>query len=286
MTFNSICKLSEAGLKARLVKDLNMVSGDGWAYRPGSFPVLLCAHLDTVHAALPRKITNKKGILSSPQGIGGDDRCGVYMILEILKHVDCHVAFFEQEETGGIGSSKFCKSVIAKSINVDFVIELDRRGSNDAVFYDCDNPDFSAFVQSTGFFKQAGGSFTDICHICPVLGIAGVNLSCGYYKAHTKDEYVVWAEMVNLINEIIKLLNSHKPGTVYEWIDKYDSWEYWDDDGWFYGGNAPLEYQITFWDAGERVDIYSGISDYEALGKFFIEHENICFNDILSVKPV
>lgn len=43
-------------------------------------PVLLVAHLDTVHESPVRTIcTSQQGnILMSPQGIGGDDRCGVY----------------------------------------------------------------------------------------------------------------------------------------------------------------------------------------------------------------
>ena len=43
---------------------------------PGDAPVMLVAHLDTVHKDRVRQIckTSNGNILMSPQGIGGDDR--------------------------------------------------------------------------------------------------------------------------------------------------------------------------------------------------------------------
>ena len=51
----------------------------------GESPILLVAHLDTVHKEPVQVIcTSRKGnILMSPQGIGGDDRCGVYALASI-----------------------------------------------------------------------------------------------------------------------------------------------------------------------------------------------------------
>lgn len=49
----------------------------------GSVPIMSVAHLDTVHKQPVRDIcTSADGnILMSPQGIGGDDRCGVYALV-------------------------------------------------------------------------------------------------------------------------------------------------------------------------------------------------------------
>ena len=72
--------------------------------------------MDTVHKETVKDFyeyydeENERHIISSPQGIGGDDRCGIYMILEILKTHKCSVLFCEDEEAGGIGSEKFCKT--------------------------------------------------------------------------------------------------------------------------------------------------------------------------------
>ena len=90
--------------------------------------------------------------LMSPQGIGGDDRCGVYMILQIINEVRCHVLFCEDEETGGNGARAFAGSGIQMDVN--YIVEMDRRGNNDAVFYDCSNPEFTEFVCAFGFQER------------------------------------------------------------------------------------------------------------------------------------
>lgn len=45
---------------------------------------MLLAHLDTVYIKLVRTIckSKDKNVLMSPQGIGGDDRCGVYILVK------------------------------------------------------------------------------------------------------------------------------------------------------------------------------------------------------------
>lgn len=51
----------------------------------GEAPIMLVAHLDTVHKTPVKHIckTQNGGILMSPQGIGGDDRCGVYALTAV-----------------------------------------------------------------------------------------------------------------------------------------------------------------------------------------------------------
>jgi putative aminopeptidase FrvX len=45
--------------------------------------------------------------LGNPTGIGGDDKCGVYACLELLKELpNLKAAFFVSEETGCHGSKK------------------------------------------------------------------------------------------------------------------------------------------------------------------------------------
>ena len=63
------------------------IVGDGFVYGKGEIPILLVAHLDTVHKHQPEDIyfDSEQGVMWSPDGIGGDDRCGVYIILRLLK---------------------------------------------------------------------------------------------------------------------------------------------------------------------------------------------------------
>ena len=71
----------------------------------------------------------------------------------------CHVLFCEDEEVGCVGAKKFTRGSLRPQVN--YIVELDRRGSNDAVFYRCDNPEFEDFITSFGF-ETAGGSRSDI----------------------------------------------------------------------------------------------------------------------------
>ena len=83
--FEKICRMPQKSLKNHVKQKLQMryeevIVDDGFVYAQGSFPVLLVAHLDTVHSKLPNMILYDKdqNIVSSPNGIGGDDRCGVF----------------------------------------------------------------------------------------------------------------------------------------------------------------------------------------------------------------
>ena len=261
-----------------------MENRDGFLYRKGTVPILLVAHLDTVHAELPKDIIDTNGKLSSPQGIGGDDRCGIYMVQEILKRHDCHVLFTEDEEVGGIGAGKFCRSNIAKKLKgkIAFAIELDRAGSNDAVFYDCANDDFTDFVLQDEHWKMAAGSYTDICDIAPTLNCAAVNLSCGYYKPHTKDEYVNIKEMEIDIQKACELIERWKKdgGAYYEYVE-----DMWGDDGYRWTEGYAREYFITYTNPSGIItmDTIIGNSFESAVGSFLINNPDLSFNHIIEM---
>ena len=152
--FINICVLSQPRLKKFVTKQLHkyypkVIKADGFVQAQGTDPVLLTAHIDTVHKSEvvdyyekefynfdKRRMEHK---ISSPQGIGGDDRCGVFMILSILKQTDLRpsILFCEDEEIGGVGSTKFCKTEYAEDLKgLKFFVELDRANAKDAVFYD------------------------------------------------------------------------------------------------------------------------------------------------------
>ena len=236
--FENICKMTQPEVKAYMEEYLtengyDVINEDGFLYAKGTIPVLLVAHMDTVHTAQCKKIVNKKGKLSSPQGIGGDDRCGVFMIATLVKEHKCSVLLCEDEEKGGIGARKFTNAkhlVIGEdnvkveekyidNLGVNYMIEFDRRGNKDAVFYSCDNKDFIDFVEDVTCFKYANGSFSDISVLMPAAKISGVNLSCGYYNAHTVTEYVVYDEMMDAI-EAASVLIKEKCDKPFEYIAK------------------------------------------------------------------
>ena len=210
MRLDTILRKTQAELKAALIPELKSLGysvrvSKGFIYARGTLPVLLVAHLDTVHPKPVQRIctSNDGNILMSPEGIGGDDRAGVYMILQLLQKHHCHVLFCEDEESGGQGALAFVNSGIKPSVN--YILELDRRGEKDAVFYSCNNPEFTDFVCSFGF-EEEFGSFSDISIIAPALGIAAVNLSCGYEHAHTRHEIINLAHLRKNIQRVSNML--------------------------------------------------------------------------------
>lgn len=207
-----ILRMSQAELKSYLDRILQekgypTVSRKGFLYAPGTVPVLLVAHLDTVHREKPEIICFSEDgrFLMSPQGIGGDDRCGVYMILRIVQSANCHVLFCEDEETGGNGARAFTESRLR--LNVNYIVEMDRRGENDAVFYGCDNPGFTDFVLSFGF-QEKQGSFSDISLVAPYLKTAAVNLSAGYYNEHRPHECIDMMAVENNIRRVVHMVQA------------------------------------------------------------------------------
>ena len=212
LEFEQIFQLSQERLKQALEAELitseyTVQKQKGFLYAEGSTPVLLVAHLDTVHRALPETICYSVdgAVMMSPQGIGGDDRAGVYMILRLIQSCQCHVLFCEDEETGGHGARAFTKSGIVPDVN--YIVELDRVGNNDAVFYQCRNRQFEQYINGFGF-QTAFGSFSDISILAPHLNLAAVNLSTGYYHAHQPGEYVRLDEVEALIGRVAKLLQA------------------------------------------------------------------------------
>lgn len=233
--FEEILKMRQKTLKKHLFDELKKsgyepVSEDGFLYAEGTYPVLLVAHMDTVHAQCVQKINYKGSIVSSPQGIGGDDRCGIYAILQLIKDFHCSVLFTEDEEIGCVGAEKFVSTNHLVNVDVNYIIEIDRRGTNDCVFYNCENPEFEDFIRSTGYFKTQWGSVSDISIIAPALQVAAVNLSSGYFNEHTLGETIDIEALLTIIEEAKKILSlpCEEP---FEYIEAASSWGRY--SGWY-----------------------------------------------------
>lgn len=218
----------------------------------GEAPVLLVAHLDTVHKKPVNTIcTSQDGnILMSPEGIGGDDRCGVYALVAVHAQsaVKPWLLFTCDEEIGGVGASAFCamfkKKKLPKALSsLKMIVEIDRKGQNDAVYYDCGNDEFEAYITSKGFVT-AYGTFSDISFIAPELGVAAVNLSSGYYDAHTQHEAINRAHLENTIKRVLEIVKdaSNPEFPKYAYIEAPASFDEWGWAGYFrdYYGDAKV----------------------------------------------
>lgn len=266
--FEDFCYMTQKGVKEYMKqyltsKKYDVIDEDGFLYAKGDVPILLVAHMDTVHKEQCESIIIADGKMSSPQGIGGDDRCGVFIIANIIKKHHCSVLLCEDEEIGGVGARKFTQTEYIKNLGINFMIEFDRRGNNDAVFYSCDNKDFTKYVLDNTGFKTATGSFSDISVLMPASKLCGVNLSSGYYNAHQLTEYVAYDEMFDTIEAAYALITAEceKP---FEYVAKtyaYDNYgnsygkngygyrgmydDYYDDYDYYDGGYGSRESSIT-----------------------------------------
>ncbi len=244
--------------------------------------IMLLAHLDTVHRSPVRQIcrTQDGGIWMSPQGIGGDDRCGVYALVTAYRksEVKPWLLFTCDEETGGVGAHKFSdmhrKGRLPKGLDgLKILVELDRRGKDDAVYYGCDNPEFEDYITSKGF-NMEWGSFSDISVIAPELGVAAVNLSSGYYNAHTQHEYINKKQLDTVVRKVAEIVaDAAEPGfPKYEYIERrrpswHESHRGWLDDMVAAGGKALSEERFLDTVPKEIRDCYEALLDYYTVGE-------------------
>lgn len=215
----------------RMFKNSAVYRNGGYILVPGSAPIMLVAHLDTVHKQPVQQICKTKDgtILMSPQGIGGDDRCGIFSLLTIRRESQNApwLLFTCDEETGCIGAKKFCDDHKANKLpkeldDLKLLIEIDRKGENDAVYYDCANAEFEAYIRSKGF-QTEWGSFSDISLVAPELGVAAVNLSSGYYNAHTLHEYINIKHLHETIRRVKEIIEDAADPSFpkYEYMEAY-----------------------------------------------------------------
>jgi len=202
--------------------------------RADTYPCIV-SHIDTVHDIIPDEdyLVLNNGLeffaidlaLKRPTGIGGDDNNGIYCCLDNLVREDnIKVAFFVDEEIGCVGSSA-CDMEFFK--DVSFVLQADRQGYNDVVnnisgtkmfgsdFLDVISDDLDNYSRLV-----TSGGMTDVMQLAHNgLEVAMANFSCGYYKPHSDNEYVIIDELILtslLFRDIIK--SAYSDGLVNEYF--------------------------------------------------------------------
>ena len=189
----------------------------------GEGPLCLVAHMDTVWDKLPSRPMSEddivydksKNVMMGMCGLGADDRAGVYAILHILTETELRpsIIFTLGEEVGGIGAFNLISDYPKKKNilpRVRAMIEIDRKGFNESVYYDCNNKNFEKWINSFGFRTHIG-SFTDIRIISPRWDIPSVNLSAGYVNEHCLNECLYIDALGRVISKIIDMLRADFP---------------------------------------------------------------------------
>lgn len=179
-------------------------------------------------------------IMKGMGNIGGDDKCGVFLILmKLLEDKSLNFIFSIDEEIGCVG----IKQVVPTN-NISgfpYAIILDRRGNGDII---CKNNDYGtkefedalAEVGKRFGYTPATGACSDANTIREYMSCA--NISVSYHNPHSKTEFVSLTELYNtklyldaIINELQgkaftkPIISSYKGGTA--------NTQYQDDDAYW-----------------------------------------------------
>lgn len=178
-----------------------------------NYPCIV-AHMDSVHKIgadlsileAGGKLTGFNCVTMQQTGIGGDDKVGVYIALKCLEKYDnIKLAFFVDEERGCIGSAGAEMSFFDDCY---YVLQADRRGSSDFI------TNASGVKLCSRKFKKAvrplldargysfaDGMMTDVMQLKENgLKVSCANISCGYHRPHSSDEYVIIKEVENCLS--------------------------------------------------------------------------------------
>jgi tripeptide aminopeptidase len=182
------------------------------------------AHTDTVHVLddiIVKQEDNKLFAVNSynqKTGIGGDNKAGVFVCLELLLTQDILKAgFFVSEEVGCIGS-KLCDLDFMQ--NVGYFMQFDAPFNNwvsqfsdgvklfskDSSFFKKINPIFKKNLPNFNKVGYGYHPYTDVSVLGAYFNRACVNYSVGYYNMHTKNEYVIIDDVELCLNVAKKLL--------------------------------------------------------------------------------
>jgi len=202
----------------------------------GEYYPCVVSHMDTVHRSHSELIESKTNLIiesstysegedgemttliakhpitKEQTGIGGDDKCGVYVCLEMFERFDVlKGAFFVEEEIGMLGSRQADDKFFE---NVGYAIQFDAPSSN-WISEICSgvklfDEDFKGEIKETlnecGYTKFSVDPFTDVNQLASKYDFNCLNLGCGYYRQHTNSEYVVVQEVFDSIMAGYKLI--------------------------------------------------------------------------------
>ena len=189
----------------------------------GEYYPCIAAHLDEVHSVNDRgkysafydeKSDTIKGYSTTHKkqcGIGADDKNGIWVALQAARKLDkIKVALFYGEEVGCDGSSNAEMDFFN---DCRYVLQVDRKGKSDVVtrisYVDIASQQFIddlADISKDYGREETNGLMTDVLELAEKgVGIACINMSCGYYNPHTSDEFTVVSELQETLDFVLDI---------------------------------------------------------------------------------
>lgn len=217
------------------------------------YPVL-CSHLDIKFCVPPKEVKTAavdgrevyKGYTDyldklEPYLLGGDDRNGVWAMLELIKQgfTDFGYVFAKQEEEGRRGAIALTRDRVLqiKRDEIAYFLMLDNDGRTGLGFRKLEQePGLSSLHQNKEFIKKlesfAGyelheDGVSDYIEYCKATGLCGINFSVGFENEHTVDEFTdiqYLEELPSRILDFIKHLGNAQYALEYECSEEELLW--------------------------------------------------------------
>lgn len=215
------------------------------------YPAMVC-HIDTVHNINNNAEVHISGdnmfaidrVTMERYGIGGDDKVGIFITLQMFDYYDnFKAAFFLDEEVGCVGSRQCDFSFFD---DCSMVLECDRQGKNDFVnqisgtkLYSDEVSEIISPILQAYDRKETTGGMTDVLEIAGKNKVCVANMSCGYYDPHTENEYISISDVINTMDMCIEIFDAtiHKRFEIDQRQVPYS-----------YGGNYMQSYYEDFYD--------------------------------------
>lgn len=184
------------------------------------------SHIDTVHPITEMQVRDAGDVLfaMTPDGrrtgIGGDDKAGVFVCLEMLMSLDVlKAAFFVAEEVGCLGSYLSDRKFFE---NVGYAIQFDAPYHDwisyrsdgiqlfelDSEFFQKIEPIFQSDMR--GYSRKCLGNhpYTDVSALKRLYDFACINYSVGYERMHSPHEIVVVSNVLSCLEMAKKMVFS------------------------------------------------------------------------------
>lgn len=241
---------------------------------------LLSAHMDTVRkeedlciGAFLNESEDDK--IFSGGILGGDDKCGVYIILKVLETgKKVNFIFSRDEEIGCLGIKALLKpnysenkELTNKVRNCLYCLVLDRKHNNDII---CEQNDYGTEefekalekISNEGNFGYRGarGLCSDANTIRDYISTA--NLSVGYYEPHSQKEYVSKKDLQNALDYTIAIIDNLKEQFKAAEVKTYNYYNnrhygYYDFPGYYDDDFDGYDYSGWSWQDWKNYDVKS-----------------------------
>lgn len=208
-----ISELVQTFLRHRRIDFETDERGQVFKIIPGR-PIISC-HMDQVQKGPPGRIIVEKGkqltvIRGEKDGLGADDKNGIWICLNLLTRWDCSFIFSTAEEVIAHEVDHVLKANESVLSRIPYALVFDRRGKGDIIGVDNDycTLEFQERVASAGKafgYHPTTGVFSDADSLSNHMEC--VNLSVGYHDAHSTKEYTIYQELVNALMFGDHLLN-------------------------------------------------------------------------------